>query len=66
MELLAKIGGEVKYCCLSTTQYEHKIFAPAFARAFPKCELWIAPGQFSFPRAAAERVFGIVSERYAR
>ena len=54
VELLREIGGEVKYAVLSTTQYEHKIFAPAFTRAFPNCQLWIAP---------AERVFGVVSQR---
>ena len=59
VELLAKIGGEVKYCCLSTTQYEHKIFAPAFTRAFPKCELWIAPGQFSFPLPLPNAFLGL-------
>nr|WP_232179187.1 DUF4336 domain-containing protein [Synechococcus sp. CC9902] len=28
---------------------EHKLPLPALARAFPKAELWVCPGQWSFP-----------------
>ena len=59
VELLKEIGGEVKHACLSTTQYEHKIFAPAFTRKFPKCELWIVPGQFSFPLPLPNAFLGL-------
>lgn len=59
VELLREIGGEVKYAVLSTTQYEHKIFAPAFTRAFPNCQLWIAPGQFSFPLPLPNAFLGL-------
>jgi len=59
VELLRELGGEVRYACLSTTQYEHKIFAPAFTRAFPECELWIVPGQFSFPLPLPNAFLGL-------
>lgn len=59
VELLREIGGEVKYAVLSTTQYEHKIFAPAFTRKFPNCQLWIAPGQFSFPLPLPNAFLGL-------
>lgn len=59
LDMLRELGGEVRYACLSTTQYEHKIFAPAFTRAFPKCELWIVPGQFSFPLPLPNAALGL-------
>ena len=37
VELLRELGGEVKYAVLSTTMYEHKIFAGPFQRAFKSC-----------------------------
>ena len=59
VELLRELGGEVKYAVLSTTMYEHKIFAAPFQRAFKSCALWVAPGQFSFPLDLPNQFFGI-------
>ncbi|NJK73231.1 MAG: DUF4336 domain-containing protein [Microcoleus sp. SU_5_6] len=42
--------GEVKYIFLPTASgLEHKVFVGPFARCFPQAEVFIAPGQWSFP-----------------
>ena len=35
LEMIERIGGDVAYVVLATTQYEHKVFAGPFARKFP-------------------------------
>ena len=59
VEAIEAIGGDVAYVVLATTQYEHKIFAGPFSRKFPDAEVWIAPGQFSFPLQLPPQFFGI-------
>ena len=49
----------VKYIVLATTQYEHKIFVGPFSRRFPRAQVWVAPGQFSFPVNLPNAFFGI-------
>ena len=47
---LEKKYGPVKTIVLPTASgLEHKVSLPALARAFPKANLWICPGQWSFP-----------------
>ena len=42
--------GSVRTIVLPTASgLEHKLPLPALARAFPKAELWVSPGQWSFP-----------------
>ncbi len=42
--------GEVKYVIMPTvTGVEHKYFAGPFARYFKRCEVYVAPNQWSFP-----------------
>jgi hypothetical protein len=48
-ELVAKYG-DVKYIILPTVSgLEHKVFVGPFARRFPTAQVFIAPGQWSFP-----------------
>ena len=42
---------------------EHKISLPAMARAFPKADLWVCPGQWSFPLNASLDFVGIPKSR---
>ena len=35
LQMIERIGGDVAYVVLATTQYEHKVFAGPFARKFP-------------------------------
>ena len=48
LRLVEEIG-EVAYVVLPTTALEHKVFLGPFARAFPSCEVYVAPGQYSVP-----------------
>ncbi|MEO1401946.1 MAG: DUF4336 domain-containing protein [Cyanobacteria bacterium J06635_1] len=42
--------GQVQYIILPTvTGLEHKVFVGPFARKFPKAQVFVAPGQWSFP-----------------
>jgi Domain of unknown function (DUF4336) len=47
---LVAAHGDVKYIILPTISgLEHKVFVGPFARAFPQAQVWVAPGQWSFP-----------------
>ncbi len=47
---LVEQHGEVKYIILPTVSgLEHKVFVGPFARYFPTAQVFIAPGQWSFP-----------------
>jgi len=46
---LEEAHGEVAYIILPTVAVEHKYFVGPFARAFPRAEVWVCPGQFSVP-----------------
>ncbi|MFN3362028.1 MAG: DUF4336 domain-containing protein [Pseudanabaenaceae cyanobacterium] len=42
--------GDIRHIVLPTTSgLEHKVYVPAFRRRFPQAQLWLAPGQWSFP-----------------
>ena len=48
-ELVAKYG-EIKYIILPTISgIEHKVFVGPFARRFPTAQVFVSPGQWSFP-----------------
>jgi len=48
-ELEANHGPVVTIVHPTASGLEHKVAVPAMARAFPGAELWVAPGQWSFP-----------------
>ena len=69
-ELLDKIAvlekryGPVKTIVLPTASgLEHKISLPALARSFPKANLWVCPGQWSFPIQLPLEWLGIPKQR---
>lgn len=50
MRELIREHGEVKYIILPTISgVEHKVFVGPFARKFPQAQVFVAPGQWSFP-----------------
>ncbi len=56
--------GPVKSIVLPTASgLEHKISLPALSRAFPKANLWICPGQWSFPIDLPLSWLGFPSDR---
>jgi hypothetical protein len=50
MQELVAEHGAVKYIILPTISgLEHKVFVGPFARQFPQAQVYVAPGQWSFP-----------------
>ncbi|MDX2230471.1 MAG: DUF4336 domain-containing protein [Leptolyngbyaceae cyanobacterium bins.349] len=50
MHELVTQHGDVKYIILpSSSGLEHKVFVGPFARCFPTAQVFVAPGQWSFP-----------------
>ena len=61
---LEKKYGPVKAIVLPTASgLEHKISLPALARSFPKANIWICPGQWSFPIQLPLEWLGIPEKR---
>jgi hypothetical protein len=56
--------GPVRSIVLPTASgLEHKLPLPPLARAFPKADLWVSPGQWSFPIPLPSSWLGIPSHR---
>ena len=56
---LAESVGPVAHVVVPTYALEHKIFAKAALERWPEAKLWVAPGQFAFPReVSSAKVFG--------
>ncbi len=50
MQELVAVHGDVQYIILpSSSGLEHKVFVGPFARCFPTAQVFVAPGQWSFP-----------------
>ena len=64
LEKLISIYGKVKTIVLpSASGLEHKIGLPALARVFKDAEIWLCPGQWSFPINLPLDFLGIPSKR---
>jgi len=46
---LEKIHGPVKHIVLGSVAIEHKTYAGVFAQKFKDAQVWVQPGQYSFP-----------------
>jgi hypothetical protein len=49
MKQLEKEHGPVKHIVLGSVAIEHKVYAGVFAQKFPSAQVWVQPGQYSFP-----------------
>ncbi len=64
INLLEKKYGPVLTIVLPTASgLEHKISFPALSRCFPKADLWLCPGQWSFPLNIPSELVGIPKRR---
>jgi len=64
LEKLIAIHGKVKTIILpSASGLEHKIGLPALSRIFKDAEIWLCPGQWSFPINLPLDFLGIPSKR---
>lgn len=50
--------GEVKHILLGSLGLEHKALCGPFTRSFPRAEVWLQPGQWSFPVNLPSWLFG--------
>ena len=60
---LEKVHGPVKHIVLGSVAIEHKVYAGVFAQKFPKAEVWVQPGQYSFPQNLPIPFLGFPSGR---
>ena len=64
LEKLIRQNGDVKTIVLPTASgLEHKIGLPSLVRIFKKAEVWVCPGQWSFPINLPLQFIGIPSKR---
>ena len=54
---LEQLHGEVKYIVLASLGIEHKGTTGAFAAFFPQAQVYIQPGQYSFPLNLPTQLF---------
>lgn len=48
-ELVEKYG-PVKHIVLGSVALEHKVYTGVFSQKFPRAQVWLQPGQYSFPK----------------
>lgn len=47
-ELIQKYG-PIKHIVIGSVALEHKVYAGVLSQKFPKAQVWLTPGQYSFP-----------------
>ena len=62
-ELEAEHGPVLSIVHPTSSGLEHKVGVPAMARAFPQAEVWVTPGQWSFPLPLPLSWLGFPSRR---
>eukprot|EP00613_Pedinella_sp_CCMP2098_P058906 CAMPEP_0171872792 /NCGR_PEP_ID=MMETSP0992-20121227/34009_1 /TAXON_ID=483369 /ORGANISM="non described non described, Strain CCMP2098" /LENGTH=530 /DNA_ID=CAMNT_0012497313 /DNA_START=74 /DNA_END=1666 /DNA_ORIENTATION=- len=58
IKALESVHGPVKHIVLGSLGLEHKALAGPFASRFPKAQVWLQPGQWSFPLSLPSFFFG--------
>lgn len=55
--------GPVKHIVLGSVAIEHKVYAGVFAQKFKSAQVWVQPGQYSFPSNLPDTFLGFPSGR---
>jgi hypothetical protein len=66
LDLMAEIvaeHGPVKHIAVGSVALEHKAYAGVFAQKFPGAQVWLQPGQYSFPVDLPDSFLGYPSDR---
>jgi hypothetical protein len=66
LELIGEIvaeHGPVKHIAVGSVALEHKAYAGVFAQKFPGAQVWLQPGQYSFPVNLPDSFLGYPSDR---
>ncbi len=60
---LERDHGPVKHVMLGSVAIEHKTYAGVFAQKFPGADVWVQPGQYSFPSNLPTPLLGFPAGR---
>jgi hypothetical protein len=60
---LADKYGPIKHIVVGSVALEHKVYAGVLAQKFPKAQVWLTPGQYSFPVDLPDSFLGFPSSR---
>lgn len=60
---LIKAHGPLKHIVVGSVALEHKAYAGVMAQKFPQADVWLAPGQYSFPVNLPNPFLGYPSSR---
>ena len=63
LKKLIKKHGPLKHIVVGSVALEHKAYAGVLAQKFPQAEVWLAPGQYSFPVNLPNLFLGFPSSR---
>ena len=55
--------GPVKHIVVGSVALEHKVYAGVMAQKFPKAQVWLTPGQYSFPVNLPDTFLGFPPSR---
>jgi hypothetical protein len=55
--------GEVRHIVLGSVAIEHKVYCGVFAQKFTNAEVWVQPGQYSFPNNLPMPWLGFPADR---
>lgn len=60
---LVKDHGPLKHIVVGSVAAEHKVYAGVLAQKFPKAQVWLQPGQYSFPVDLPDSFLGFPASR---
>jgi Domain of unknown function (DUF4336) len=60
---LVKVHGPIRHIIVGSVALEHKAYAGVFAQKFPTAQVWLQPGQYSFPANLPNSFLGFPSSR---
>ncbi|MGK3734482.1 MAG: hypothetical protein ACI8RD_000470 [Bacillariaceae sp.] len=63
LENLIKKHGPLEHIVVGSVALEHKVYAGVLAQKFPRADVWLAPGQYSFPVNLPNPFLGFPSSR---
>jgi hypothetical protein len=60
---LIRQHGPLKHIVVGSVALEHKVYAGVLAQKFPKAQIWLTPGQYSFPVNLPDPFLGYPASR---
>ncbi|KAL3940146.1 MAG: hypothetical protein SGARI_001104, partial [Bacillariaceae sp.] len=63
LQELIQQHGPLKHIVVGSVALEHKVYAGVLAQKFPKAQVWLTPGQYSFPVDLPDPFLGFPASR---